>query len=63
MGRKKHRKNRNSNGLHEVVVSPLPGGLTKLPTPTTPFSDMKVLIGEQNPTSLFNRTVDRLGFL
>ena len=45
--RNKNWKHRNINGLHEEVIMPLPGGLRliKLPTPTTPFSNMKVLIG------------------
>jgi len=63
MTRNKNRKRRNINGLYKEVISPLPGGLAKLPAPTTPFGDMKVLIGRRNPASLFEHTVDRLGFL
>ena len=63
MTQNKSQKCQNINGLHKKVITPLPGGLTKLPTPTTPFSDMKVLIGKQNPASLFEHVVDWLGFL
>ena len=59
MTRNKNRKCRNINGLHKEVITPLHGGLTKLPTPTTPFSDMKVLSGRRNPASLFEHVVDR----
>ena len=63
MTQNKNQKRQNINRLHKEVITPLPGGLTKLPTPTTPFSDMKVLIGRRNPASLFEHAVDQLGFL
>jgi len=63
MGRNKRRKHRNLNGLHEEVVTPLPGGLSKLPRPTTPLQDMKILAGDRGVPFFMSDTVQRLAFL
>lgn len=62
MGRNRRRRRRNLNGLHEEVVAPSPAGLNKLPAPTTPLGDIKVLIGERDVSSLLDHAVERLGF-
>jgi hypothetical protein len=63
MGRKQRRKRRNLNGLHTEAVVPLSGGFNRLPPPTTPLQDMKILAGSRSIASLLNNTILRLGFL
>ena len=63
MGRNKHRKHRNLNGLHEEVVTPLPSQPGQLPLPTTPLNDMKVLTANYSVAELLSDTIQRLEFL
>jgi hypothetical protein len=63
MGRNKRRKHRNLNGLHEEIITPLPGRLDRLPPPTTPIQDMKFLVGERTVSSLLSSRTERIRFL
>ena len=63
MGQSRRRKNRNLNGLHEEAVIPSHGSLDRLPPPTTPLHDMRVLVGECTVASLLGSSIERIEFL